>query len=116
MAGGLPSGGKGQSEQPRHPPRHPGIEFAPRAHLRLFAILKAPPQLDASEPLRPLDPLPDRALLRVPRNEPRLLVGEAPLLHGLPERRQLVQLLLERRALLDRPHRHPQPLRAVVLE
>jgi len=44
---GLPGGGERQSEEPSDPPRHPDVEFTPRAHLRLFVALELAPELDA---------------------------------------------------------------------
>ena len=98
-------------DEPRDRPGRPDLEFAPRAQLRFFDPLQLAPQVDASHRFGALDPGVDRLPVHVPRDEPRLFVGDAPLAHRLPERGQLVQFPLERGALLDGPHRHVEPLR-----
>src|SRR3954451_23230926 len=94
----------------------PDLELAPRAHPRLFALLQLPAQRDAGKVLGAIDPFADRVLVRVSRDEPGLLVGDAPALYRVAEPRNFVEPPLERRALRDRSNAHPEALAAVVFE
>src|SRR5205823_14729231 len=83
---------------------------------RLFALLQLAAQRDAGNVLGAIDPFTDRVLVRVSRDEPSLLVGDAPALHRLAQPRDFVEPPLERRALRDRSHADPDPFAAVVFE
>jgi hypothetical protein len=61
--------------------RHVDVELSPRAHPRLLGSLELPAQPDAGHPLCPLDPLAGARLIGIPRDQPRLLVGDMPLAH-----------------------------------
>src|SRR5438067_420086 len=113
---GLAGGGKRQRDHRRDAPRSPDLELAPRAHPRLFAMLQLPAERDAGKALGAIDPFADRVLVRVSRDEPSLLVGDAPALHRLAEPRDFVEPPLECRALRDRSHAHPDALGAVMFE
>src|SRR4051812_2686519 len=113
---GLPRRPERECHKARDPIRRPDLELAARAQLRLLFVLQFPPQIDARDLLGALNQRLDGTLVRLPRDEPGLLVGDAPRSHGLAKLRQLVQVPLERDALLDAAHRHAKPFGSVVLE
>src|SRR5438132_2821859 len=103
-------------EQRRHPARRAKIEITPRAHLPLLVPLELAPQLDAGHRLRDAGELVYRGVVRLPGDEPRLLVRDAPFAHRPPQLREHLQPVLERDALLDGALGHAHPLAAAVAE
>src|SRR5438067_3349403 len=113
---GLAGGGKRQRNHRRDAPGSPDLELAPRAHPRLLAVLQLPAQRDASDVLGTLDPSVDGRLVRISRDEARLLVRDAPIAHRLAKLRDFVEPPLERRALRHGADAHAEALGAVMLE
>jgi hypothetical protein len=127
--GALAGGPKGGHEEARHRPRQAEVELGPRPHLR--SVLRACPGLgvgilqgvdlaaqgDAGGGLGARDPVAEVAAEGAGgRDEPGLLVGDAPLAHGLAQLRQFVETPRERGALLHGAGGHPEPLLGVVAE